>query len=157
MTIQKIKNIQLSKPAEYIERERGILKGYRNKLLSDTDWTQCIDVDLTVATVISFRYWRTKVRNIALSDDIDSLTWAIGLAEKTKPSQEKRHDRAFAYVFHQLDHTTIDKFKNSCIIIASQLYPHQMSISEDLEESINELNDMDEVFAKLINCINYGY
>lgn len=157
MTIQKIKILQLSKPTEYIERERGILKGYRNKLLSDSDWTQCIDVDLTVATVIKYRYWRTNVRNIVLYDNIDAVSEAITLAEKNKPSEEKRGQRAFAYVFHPLDHTSIDNFKKSCIIIASQLYPYQLSISEDLEETINQLNDMDEVFAELINCINYGY
>lgn len=67
--------------ARAIELELDRLKEHRNKLLTDTDWTQLPDNDLTVEQKADYASYRSAVRQV-VKDIEDQLTEMSDLKEQ---------------------------------------------------------------------------
>jgi hypothetical protein len=118
---QKIKILALRKPDEYIQNELSILRARKHKLLIASDWTQLIDSGLSIKNVIQWRFWRHNVRAIDI-DNISKATLMLDTIDSAKPVIEKRMNEQFVCIMHDLNYSSVDNFKKSCILILEECF-----------------------------------
>lgn len=148
---QKIKILKLTKPHEYVKRELSILNGLKIKLLSSSDWTQLVDNGLSTKSVLEWRFWRSKVRQIDTSDSTKILTVEdqIKFLEENKPQTKKRVDEDSRYILSDFNYSSLENFGKSCIMILSE----HRSVSVALMKKIKKSKSYDEAFGHFIKEI----
>lgn len=149
---QKIKILNLAKPAEYINNELITLKAKQFKLLSSSDWTQLIDSGLTVANVLEWRYWRHAVRECNLDDraTISHNTIRLDALEGAKPPVKHRTDEQFKFILNDFNYSSVDNFKKSCVII---LLEYNSEYSKQDIAKINKSDTINKSYENLISLI----
>ncbi len=83
--IQKIKNLVLEKPTEYLDNEWAKLLAFKHKLLFGSDWTQLYDSPLTRDSKLLWKAWRHKIRSITRNDNILDIEIKLKDLDNNKP------------------------------------------------------------------------
>ncbi len=149
---QKIKILKLTKPQEYIQRELDILKGRKNKLLSSSDWTQIIDSGLSTRNVLEWRFWRSLVRSVDTNDILTFGTTKERLAflETKKPTTVKRGNEDFVFIPYDFNHSSLDNFAKSCMIILSGQSRISAAVMNKVAKKMSKAKTYTEVFDHFI-------
>ena len=149
---QKIKILKLKKPDDYIQNELIILQSLRNKLLSNSDWTQLPDNGLTIKNIMQWRFWRHKIRSFEASDSdrYDELVSELKALEEIKPAIIKRKHEQFVFILHDLNYASLEKFKKSCILILEEKY---VLVKKAAKAKINRARNIDTAFEKFIEAL----
>lgn len=122
--IQKIQILKLRKPEEYIQRDLSILRAGKNKLLTSSDWTQVLDCGLSAKNILQWRYWRNSVRELDVTNHalLAETEEKVKLLGANKPEITKRTTEQFVYPLSDFNYSSLESFKNSCILIIKERF-----------------------------------
>lgn len=153
---QKIKIIGLVKTDEYIQKELDAVEASKLKLLRDSDWTQVMDAPLDPLTVLEWRHWRQKIRDVRIT--LDAIHTAkqelLNLEQKMPP---KKSSAKFGSVVTRLDYSSIDSFRESCIMVIKELLPGKSLYAKAFSKKSAKLTTYDEIFFVLMDILKDGY
>lgn len=149
---KKIKILNLTKPPEYLQKELDSIHSLKLKLLRDSDWTQTLDAPLSTVNALQWRYWRAMVRRIEITLETleHSRTMLIEL-EKNKPESKKSDDSQL--VFTKFNFTSIDTFRDSCIMIIKELPQFDEKHIKKFKQKTKNITDFDEIFQIFIGIL----
>lgn len=159
---QKIKIIRTEKTEEYLERERTALASIRNKMIQDTNWTQLIDSNLRLYSVVEFCYWRHKLRNLSLIDK-DNFTQEIDKLKLNKPNADYclADDTAIVLPI-QLNFSSVASVQRTVALNVSWLNNLSNGLSQQMYthgelSGILKAESVDDAVKNFVEYLKYGY
>lgn len=153
---QKIKIVGLLKTDEYIQKELDAVEAIKLKMLRDSDWTQVMDAPLDPILVLEWRHWRHRVRSMEITlSRMQEAKAKLALLDENKPSSKST--KRFGYVVTRLDYSSIDSFKESCIMTIKELIPGKSLYTKAFMKKSAKCATYDEIFATMMDILKDGY
>lgn len=75
----ELKEVDANPPASSDDQLWELIRKTRNELLSQSDWTQLPDVQLSQDDIIIWREYRQSLRDITTQRDPNNIVWPLGV------------------------------------------------------------------------------
>lgn len=156
---EKIKIISVKKTDEFKRQELYILKGIKADLLKNSDWTQTLDAPISYSCLISWQFWRHKVRSVDLSTyfDIEKSKSLLEYLENNKPKIEKinKFDDKLELVFYK----KLNFFDKDVLSVQTLQILKKLKIeTKKYEQRIKNCDSIEDLVSCFIEVLkNYGY
>lgn len=154
---QKISIIKIEKPDEYILKEMHGVEAIKYKLLKDSDWTQLPDSELSIITVLRYRFWRHQIRATNINRvNYDEMKTILEEYSDNPPIIDTKTKSIF--ITTQFDFTTVNSMITSSTEILNEFHKYKKPLTvKKFYSTIRKCKTIQQVFDKLIEEILNGY